>query len=120
MHELSIAHNLVELVSEVAHKERAPRVCAINLRLGELSCVNQGSLRFCFEVVAADSPASGATLNFEEVPVQVYCQECDRVGALESIQSFRCPYCQAATADIRSGRELEIVSVELEENHATC
>ena len=115
MHELSIARNIVEIVSRVAREENSPRISVIHLEVGALSCVVPSTLEFAFEVAAQGSPAEGAQLKFEHLPVIVFCQSCDKKVALESSQRFRCPECDLPTPQLLSGRAVEIARVEIEE-----
>lgn len=119
MHELSIARNIVEIVSQVALEENSPRVSVIHLEIGALSCVVPSALEFAFEVASEGTPTQGASLKIECLPVVVHCENCETEVALESPQSFRCPQCEKPTPNIVSGRELEIARVELEEE-AVC
>ncbi len=114
MHELSIAHHLVEVATETAREANATRITALHLRLGALSCVQRQALEFCFELVAQDTMLEGAQLEITEVPVEVYCASCDAVSPLPSIQKFRCPRCGSPTADIRRGKELELDRIEID------
>ncbi len=121
MHELSIAHSIVEIVSEVAEQEGASRIEAVHLRIGDLSCLVEEALRFGFGIAAAESPAAGAQLVVERQPIVVFCESCQKEGELASKQSFRCPHCGRPTANVVRGKEMEIVRVELEEEtYAPC
>lgn len=115
MHELSIAHSLVEVAAGAAAEAGVARVDVVHLRLGALAGVVKDALLFGFEIAAADTPLAGARLEIEDVAVQVYCPDCDVVAPLPSIQSFRCPRCGRPTADVRAGRELQLVALEYEE-----
>ncbi|QJW94969.1 hydrogenase maturation nickel metallochaperone HypA [Frigoriglobus tundricola] len=114
MHELSLAHSLVEVVEESALKAGARRVTLVTLKVGELSGVAVAALQFAYELVTADTLLAGSRLETRSVPVTVYCPRCDREGALASAQRFRCPVCDAPTGDVRAGRELEIETIEVE------
>lgn len=114
MHELSIAHSLVELADEAARRAGAARVVAVRARIGALAGVVTDSLRFCFDIVTQDTLLAGARLDVEEVPVTVWCAPCGREVELPSLQSFRCPACGAPSGDVRRGRELELGSMEIE------
>ncbi|MCC6511817.1 MAG: hydrogenase maturation nickel metallochaperone HypA [Pirellulaceae bacterium] len=114
MHELSIANSLVELVAQQVSLEEQSQVRVIRLRIGALSCVHRDALMFSFDLVTQDTPLSHAKLDIETVPISIYCPECDSIEQLDGIQSFRCPQCQTSSADIRSGRELDLYSLELE------
>ena len=113
MHELSIANSIIEIVLEQIQELSDCQVNQINLRIGKLSCVHEDSLNFSFELIAADTPLRGAKLNVTRVPVMVYCQACQQLQELPSIQKFRCPVCDLPTSDVRQGQELEIESLEM-------
>jgi hydrogenase nickel incorporation protein HypA/HybF len=130
MHELSIAQYLVDLVGQQLSHElqpwclpgpappaaaRSPRVRALHLKIGALSCVHRDSLLFSFELAAEGTLAEGANLQIETVPVEIYCAECQDVVQLPGIQSFQCPICGTPSADIRSGRELDLIAIEIDQ-----
>ena len=115
MHELSIAQNLVEIATEHLSGAGDVPVIAIRLRVGALSCVHRDALEFSYELVTAETPLAGSRLIVEEIPVTIHCPTCNCVKELPGIQSFRCPDCDMPSADIRSGKELELESIELGE-----
>jgi hydrogenase nickel incorporation protein HypA/HybF len=120
MHELSIANSLVELVAQQVALEEQSQVRVIKLRIGALSCVHRDALMFSFDLVTQDTPLSHAKLDIETVPISIYCPKCDTIEQLDGIQSLRCPQCQTPSADIRSGRELDLYSLELEARDDEC
>jgi hydrogenase nickel incorporation protein HypA/HybF len=115
VHELSIASNLVEIVTEAARDAGAKRVIAVHLRLGALAGVAIESLRFCYEVATENTFLAGSQLVVEYLPVVVHCSKCDREMEILRVQHFGCPLCGTPSADIRQGQELEIESIEIEE-----
>lgn len=112
MHELSIAHNLVEIAARAAENAGVRHVEAVYLRLGALSGVVKDALLFAYEVAAAGTPLAGSRLEIEDVPVSLYCPTCDVTSTLPGIQLFQCPLCGTPSGDIRQGREIELVSLE--------
>ena len=60
-------------------------------------------------------PLQGSRLIVEEVPVVVYCAECREERTLESVQLFCCSVCGSPTGDVRQGKEMEVVALEIEE-----
>jgi hydrogenase nickel incorporation protein HypA/HybF len=48
------------------------------------------------------------------VPVVVFCPECQALRPLSSLQDFTCAECGTPTPDIRQGKELELVALEVE------
>ena len=114
MHELSIAVSIVESVEEnlPSPDERVEKVF---LKIGAMSGVVKDALLFSFDIAAEDSQLSGAKIEIEEVPVVVRCSECGVETELGNPPIFKCKDCGRPTSDIKSGKELEIVSVALSE-----
>lgn len=115
MHELSIAASIVEAVTETAAAYPGARVREVRLRVGALASVIEDSLQFCWGVSTEDTPLAGAKLVVNMLPVVIHCDKC---GADEQVgvQSFRCPRCGEPAADLRQGRELEIESIEIDDD----
>ena len=114
MHELSIAHSLVETAVSEALRANARKVSIVRLRLGVLAGVVRGSLDFCYDLVARGTLLEGSRLVVEELPVVVFCPRCREEVPLPGIQCFRCPRCDTPCGEVRQGRELEIESIEIE------
>jgi len=114
MHELSIAMSIVELAQEEA-EERGVQVHAVHLKLGALSGVVKESLLFSYEVACADTPLKGSRLVIDEIPVIVFCPNCQARRPLSSLQLFCCAECGTPTPDVVQGKELEVVALEIAE-----
>jgi hydrogenase nickel incorporation protein HypA/HybF len=114
MHELSIAMSMIEMATQEAAQQGNARVCALHLKLGPLSGVVKDALLFSWDVASQGTPLENSRLVIEEVPVIVYCPECDREQIIESIQRFCCPLCGTLTPTVIQGKELLVVALELE------
>jgi hydrogenase nickel incorporation protein HypA/HybF len=114
MHELSIALSLVEMAAEEAARRGGAQIQALYLKLGPLSGVVKEALLFSWEAACSGTPLAGSRLVIEEVPVKVYCPDCRAERTLASPQKFCCPICQAPTPEVRQGRELEVVALEIQ------
>ncbi len=112
MHELGIAHDLVEIAASAAAAAQVKRVGVVHVRLGVLSGVVKDALIFSYDIATTDTILEGSRLEIEEVPIVIYCSNCQMAVSLPGIQDFCCPYCGTPTMDIRQGRELEVVSLE--------
>jgi hydrogenase nickel incorporation protein HypA/HybF len=115
MHELSIAMSMVEIAGEEAASRGGARVIALHLKLGPLSGVVKDALLFSYDVAASGTALEGSRLVIEEVPVIVLCRGCNQQREIETIQHLCCPVCGALTPEVLSGRELQIVAMEIEE-----
>lgn len=108
MHELSITQSLVEAV---LNRTGSRPVTSVNLRIGPLSGVLPDAVRFCFEIVAADTPLAEAALIIDEPQGMAMCRSCREEFVLED-RFLLCP-CGSADVEILSGRELVVTSVEV-------
>jgi hydrogenase nickel incorporation protein HypA/HybF len=119
VHELSIVSSIVDSVRETLIAYPGARVKGVRLRVGALASVIEDSLQFCYGVATEGTPLAGSTLIVEILPVKLYCESCKRDVELASLQSFRCPVCDEPVSDMRQGRELEIESIEIEDEVET-
>jgi hydrogenase nickel incorporation protein HypA/HybF len=111
MHELSIAEAIVAIAEEHAADRR---VLKVEVKIGRLRQVVPSALAFAFELVAQGTPVDGAELVIEDVPARVACRAC----AAESLVTefpFACTACGGFDVDVRSGDELLVDALELEE-----
>jgi hydrogenase nickel incorporation protein HypA/HybF len=113
MHELSIAMSIVELAEEEAER-RGAQVNAVHLKLGALSGVVKEALLSSYEMACEGTALQGSRLIFEEVPVVVFCPNCQAQRTLSSVQWFSCSECGTPTSEIVQGKELEIVALEIQ------
>lgn len=113
MHELSIATNVVDIASRHAAEHGGGSVTAVTLRIGRLSCVHEDALRSSFAIVREGTPLARAELRIVTVPISIWCSACQAERELPDIQRFACPICGAPSADIRTGRELDLESLEV-------
>ena len=115
MHEMGIATEIVRIVTESIPPDMiGSKVARVNLKVGKLSAVVPQSLRFCFEIVAKETPVAGARLEIQEVAVIARCKQCNHSWEIGE-PVFSCPECQSGSIEMLSGRELDIDSIELEE-----
>jgi len=55
----------------------------------------------------------GSTVHEGEIPVTANCPTCGQLRQIDSIQLFCCPACGTPVSDIVSGKELEVVALEI-------
>jgi hydrogenase nickel incorporation protein HypA/HybF len=113
MHEVSIALNLIDIVTEECRKSGGSTIETINLRIGRASGIMTDALLFAFDAVKAGSVAERAHLNIEEVPVAGHCRECSGDFKVGEEYVLRCPCCGSGSFEITAGRELDIIDMEV-------
>ncbi len=108
MHELSITQSVVDVVME---RTRGDRVAIVRLQIGKLSGIVPDSVRFCFELIAADTPLADAVLEIEEPLGRAHCERCGDDFELRDLIML-CP-CGSADVQVVAGTELAVKSVEV-------
>jgi hydrogenase nickel incorporation protein HypA/HybF len=116
MHELSIAYSVVSSATEALAGRKVAKVDSVLLRVGALSGIMEDPLQFCWGLATEGTLLAGSGLVIERVPVTIRCRPCGQDVALDGVQSFRCPRCGTPGLEVLKGRELEIVSLEIEED----
>lgn len=111
MHELSIASAIVATAAR--HAGGSP-VAVVRVRVGRLRQVLPDTLEFCFGLVARESVCEGARLELEVVPAVLRCVACEHEWELAA-PPFRCPECSGGDVAAVSGEELEVASIEVDE-----
>jgi hydrogenase nickel incorporation protein HypA/HybF len=108
MHELSITQSVVDAVCERA---AGRPVRSVTLQVGMLTAIVADSMRFCFELVTEGTVMEGARLEIEQPPGSAHCRACDTDFALTDLVLL----CDCGSADVAvtSGRELNIISMEV-------
>jgi hydrogenase nickel incorporation protein HypA/HybF len=114
MHEVSLA---LEVLDHLAHNVNAQgplRIVRVTLRVGALSGVDSGALRFALEGLAAGTLIEGARVDIEEIPGSAWCSACESRRPIE-FRLSPCPVCGHYPLSLPEGTELVIESVDVAE-----
>ena len=112
MHELGIAENILDIVRRSVPEGRASAVGNIRLRVGQFAGIVPDSLKFCFSVISSDAGMANAALHIEHPPLAASCRDCGNESAVKNYV-FLCPACGGGNLEIVSGKELEIIDIEI-------
>lgn len=112
MHELGIAQNILQIIQQSVPEKNAADVRSIRIRVGRLSGVVPESLEFCFSVIVHQTDMTQASLAIEQVPIIAECKDCLNRFQMDDL-GFSCPACKSTNLQLVSGRELEVVEIEL-------
>jgi hydrogenase nickel incorporation protein HypA/HybF len=113
MHELSIMESALDLALDEAAKAGGTQVHVIKMRIGVLSGVVPEALEFAFGALTQGTAAEGARLDIEAVPARFWCAACSRQFEVPDLVG-ECPDCGQPSSDLRTGREMELASLEIE------
>lgn len=120
MHELSIVSTLVESVLEFVDKHEISKVLNVRLSVGELTCVEEEQMQFCYSALTEKTMLGGSVLEIEKVSAEVNCPHCMYQGAPKywedalcqaPIPTLQCPNCGKA-ADAARGHECTIKTIK--------
>lgn len=112
MHELSIALSMIEQIEEESARHPGT-VRTVQVKVGVLSGVDCEALRFAWEIAREGTKFATAQLEIERVLLLARCPSCGRTHA-PAMDSIVCPQCITPEQDILAGRELELVSLEID------
>ncbi len=113
MHEVSLMQGTLDIAVARAQEAGASRIESLTMRIGALSGVVRDALEFAFEVLTPGTLAEGARLIIEDVPVVCYCPGCAAEFEPQGMV-FGCPQCGERSAQVRRGREIDLVQMEVE------
>ncbi len=113
MHELPITQSLLKIALDNASKANANRVTALNIVMGEFSSMVDDSIQFYWEIIAKDTIAEKAVLNFRRVPAELQCMTCfEKYHPTD--KELVCPNCGGVGAKIIAGEEFSLESIDVD------
>jgi len=107
MHELSIAVNISDIITEELHKAGASTVVEFDLEIGSLAGVVPEALEFALEEAFKDSPIAGSRINLHIIRAKAICNQCHTEFDAEQLYDL-CPFCQSFDHQLICGQELKI------------
>ncbi len=114
MHETALALSILDIVVNKCIEAGGRTVDSVRVRIGKAAGVLPDALSFAFDAVKATTVAEKAELVIEPVPVGGVCNDCKKEFSVEDVQYiFSCPLCGSKSFDITTGREMEIVDMEI-------
>ena len=114
MHERSLVKALLRQVEDVAAKRPAGRVAKIRVRVGEFSGVEPELLASAYEDIVAGTPFRDAVLDWERVPREGCCDQCNHRFRIERFE-FQCDLCGSRKITVLGGEELQLDSITMVE-----
>lgn len=113
MHEMALVSSIFNTINEKIREYKINRISQVKLMVGDMVGVEDITMRSCFELFAEATPAEGASLVIEHIPIRAQCRNCGHEYTARG-WSFKCPECSSTGARIVSGKELYIDSIEAE------
>lgn len=93
---------------------RELRITRLGCELGLFACVEEETLKGCFELLAEDTCAAGAELVFSRKPLPCACQDCGHNFDLAQ-KKFVCPECGGDNLRFSGGSGIALTQIRVEE-----
>jgi hydrogenase nickel incorporation protein HypA/HybF len=113
MHELSIVLSIIDEIGEQSEARDLHDIEVVHLKVGVFSGVDPNALLFAWELACEGTPFAQSRLDIEIVPLVIHCAVCRQDGTPPSLYQLCCPECETPSDTIVTGRELEVVSLEV-------
>jgi len=110
VHELSLCRSIANIVGRHAEGRT---VSVVRIQIGQLRQVVPDTLVYCWDLVSAGTPLAGSRMDVEGVPARIRCRACGHVAEVGDVPVFACADCGSTDAEIVSGEEFMITSLEL-------
>ncbi|MCL5037893.1 MAG: hydrogenase maturation nickel metallochaperone HypA [Chloroflexi bacterium] len=115
MHEVTVTQDILEKALDAAKVNNAKAITKIRIKVGDFTGFDPGCISFYFELMAKDTIAEGAVLEFEKIPLSLNCSACDLTFTPEDFPlSFACPACGNTRNRLVSGKELSVEDMEID------
>ena len=116
MHELQVTHRILDIVLRHAQANGANKVVSIQLKIGELSDLENEWIQKYFDHISNGTLAENATLKIERIPVVMKCNDCEHaynVNIRKIKDTHQCPKCAHKKCTLISGSEYNIKNMEV-------
>ena len=114
MHELGVVSGIIDVVLRTAREAQASRVVAVSLRICDMRELVPEALDFAWRSLRDEHELTrGAELRIERVSPRSACIRCGAEFDHDRLRC-RCPICGSGQTLTLRGRELDIISVEID------
>lgn len=120
MHELSMAQGIINAVLETAEENNATEVNEITVEVGRLAMINPEQLEFILGVLVDNTILEDAKINFEEIPAEINCFDCQFHGdaILDDSDHYaplvKCPKCDSLSVEVLNGKDIIVKNMVIE------
>jgi hydrogenase nickel incorporation protein HypA/HybF len=113
VHELSIVLSIIDEIAAESDMRGLHDVEVVHLKVGVFSGVDRDALLFSWGLACEGTPLEHSRLDIETVPLVIHCAVCHQNRTPPSLYQLCCPECWTPSDTIVTGRELEVVSLEV-------
>jgi hydrogenase nickel incorporation protein HypA/HybF len=112
MHEYSITGSIIEILEDIARKNKLDRIKKVNFLVSPTASIEPESVRFYYRFLAADNRIlKGAKLVFEKSIIRMQCTSCGKESGIKEFKPL-CPACGSSNVVMNEPEEIIIISLE--------
>lgn len=111
MHEMSIMAQVFAIIETTKAQQQLEKINQVKLKIGQLTCIEESSLRFAFSAFAASNQMEEAELKIDWIPARAECVECGLEFKVERRNKL-CPNCNSFCQQLLAGEELYLSTIE--------
>lgn len=111
MHELSIASAIVQKAMQELKRCNGSHIECITVAVGKLAGIDTDALSSVFPIASEESGMKDTKLVIETVAPLFICHACGHISSDQFLQS--CLVCDSTERTLISGRELDLVSLDI-------
>ena len=124
---MAIGETILKIIDQEAKNNNFARIKSAKLRIGRMEAFEKANLELCLKTYNGGA-LSDTKFEIEDVPVSLKCTGCNEVYTDERFTNYDfahktahapglytptpCPKCGSTNAEITTGQEMEIVSIE--------
>ncbi len=115
MHELPVMKRILDICLEHAEKADAKKIVSIELKVGDLTELENEWMQRYFSHVSKDTVAEHAKLKITRVPVVLKCMQCSESFSvnIREVKEIKCPECGEKKYSFISGKDYRIENMEV-------
>lgn len=113
MHEMALTDKILKIALTEAERNGAQKVNKVKIRIGELSGIIEDCVAYYFQLIARDTIAADAKLEFNICKATLFCPNCEREFEKKP-RDFNCPICGGLSRLTGAGRECFVDNIEVE------
>ncbi len=114
MHELTIAHSIINIATKAAAANSHGLITAVCIQIGELSGIETDALEFAFSVCKEGTALQDAELQVSITGGTGQCLNCSMEFPVHSYSAI-CPHCNSNAIKILNGKEMKVVNITIED-----
>ncbi|MBM3132277.1 MAG: hydrogenase maturation nickel metallochaperone HypA [Chloroflexi bacterium] len=113
MHSLGMAENILQLALAEAQKHEGKRIASIRVTIPDHDSEESDAIQFCLEAMTRGTPAEGAEINIEVVPIMARCSACVIDFVVDPHLPSRCPRCGGTVPPPPHDEDFPAITIEL-------